>query len=109
MAASAAGEREGDPAALVAAYERLREAVLFGRPDGWRLGHGLLAGRGMVAWMAAFGALAPPAGQAGGVGAEASAPSPAGARPAAPTAGLVSLPGAEVVAVLAQMALAHAA
>jgi hypothetical protein len=34
---------------LVDGYERLRERVLAGRPDGWRLGHGLLTGKGLAA------------------------------------------------------------
>jgi len=93
------GGREGDPGALRAGYERLREAVLAGRPDGFRLGHGVLATRGTVAWIAAAteAAPSPPAGR--------ETPEPlAGASSAA------AAPGAgEIVAVLAQMALAHAA
>ena len=99
MADSAPGERDGDPVELRCGYERLREAVLSGRPDGWRLGHGVLATRGTVAWIAAVGEVAP-------------GPQPVAAaaesQPATSTA--ASLPGAsEIVAVLAQMTLAIAA
>ena len=59
MADSADGARRGDPVALRCGYERLREAVLSGRADGWRLGHGVLATRGTVAWVAAVGEVAP--------------------------------------------------
>jgi hypothetical protein len=40
-----------------ASYERLRAAVLGGQPDGFRLGHGVPATRGVVAWIAALGSL----------------------------------------------------
>lgn len=99
MADSAGGERPGDPAALRCGYERLREAVLSGRPDGWRLGHGVLATRGTVAWIAAFTEVAP-ASQPGAGTTE--------SRPLGATA--APLPGAgEIVAVLSQMAFALAA
>jgi hypothetical protein len=99
VAETAGGERPGDPAALRCGYERLREAVLAGRPDGWRLGHGVLATRGTVAWIAAL-TTAAPAPQPGTGRSE--------SRPVASTA--VSLPGAsEIVAVLSQMAFALAA
>jgi hypothetical protein len=93
------GEARADAGALSAGYEALRSAVLSGGVSGWRLGHGVLATRGTVAWLAAVGEAAagpPPA---------AAAPDP---EPAALTAS--SLPGAgEIVAVLAQMTLAIAA
>jgi hypothetical protein len=96
VAEGSPGERGGDPAALASGYERLREAVLSGRPDGWRLGHGVLAARGMVAWIAAFTDVA--------------ASPQAAASPGPVSLAVSPLPGAgEVVAVLAQMALAHAA
>lgn len=80
-------------------YEQLRERVLAGRPDGWRLGHAVLARRGMAAWIAAQAALAStptsPAGASAGR-VVAAAPGPAGEC-------------GQIVAVLAQMALAHAA
>jgi hypothetical protein len=73
--------------------------VLSGGAGGWRLGHGVLATRGTVAWIAAVGEAAP-------------GPPPAAAtaeaQPAAST--VSSPPGAcEIVAVLAQMTLAIAA
>ncbi len=96
---SAGGERDGDPVALRCGYERLREAVLSGRQDGWRLGHGVLATRGTVAWIAAVGDVAPASQPAAGR----SEPPPLGATAA-------SLPGtSEIVAVLSQMAFALAA
>jgi hypothetical protein len=99
VADSAPGERDGDPVALRCGYERLREAVLSGRPDGWRLGHGVLATRGTVAWIAAV-TTAAPASQAGSRSSE--------SQPVASTA--ASLPDAgEIVAVLSQMAFALAA
>lgn len=93
----------------MAGYEAMRAAVLSGRP-GWRHGQGVLAGRGMAAWMATWAALAPvPA-----AGTPAPDPSdPATPSPSRPTDHpaahkLPSLRNAgEIVAVLAQMALAH--
>ena len=103
------GERKADPARLRAGYERLRAAVLSERPEGFRLGHGVLLTRGMVAWMQAFGSLVPPTRGGEGLARVAAA----GGRPLADdgSAGeVVSLPGADqLVAVLAQMTLFHAA
>jgi hypothetical protein len=87
-----------DPAALRAGYEQLRERVLAGRPDGWRLGHAALARGGMAGWIAASGAVA--------AGPARSQPGPL-ARPAAGCP--ASLPAGQIVAVLCEMALAHAA
>lgn len=97
MAEDAGRERQSEPAALEADYERLRAAVLGGRPDGFRLGHGVLATRGLVAWMQTVRTVGLPA--------------PAASENSHPPAGeVLSLPGAdELVAVMAQMALAHAA
>jgi hypothetical protein len=80
-------------------YERLRERVLAGRPDGWRLGRGLLAGKGVAGWIAACAAFTP-----AGV-----APAGPAHRPDRPGRLVVGArPGADaLVAVLAQMALAH--
>jgi hypothetical protein len=92
-------ERHGDPAALAAGYERLRAAVLCGQGDGWRIGHGVLASRGMAAWMGAYRTLAPAPQEPGG----ASVSRPVSSCPA-------SLPRAkELVAVLGEMTLALAA
>jgi hypothetical protein len=88
-----------DPGPLRDGYEQLRERVLAGRADGWRLGHAVLARRGMAAWIAAQAALASPP------------TSPAGA-PAGPTAAASPGPAGDcgqIVAVLSEMALAHAA
>jgi hypothetical protein len=84
-------------AELGASYERLRAAVLGGQPDGFRLGHGVLATRGVVAWIAAVSSLR--------------APEPSASERSRPSAGeVVALPNAQkLVAVLAQMTLAHAA
>ena len=90
-----------------AGYEALREAVLAGRPDGWRHGHGVLAGRGMAAWIEAWRTVGQP-----GAGTPAAPSSPI-QPPAEPgsdklPASLSSLPDAgAVVTVLAEMALAH--
>jgi hypothetical protein len=89
------GALSSDPAALRAGYEQLRERVLAGRPDGWRLGRAALARGGVAGWIAAAGAL--PASSAG------SPPGPL----ASPTS--ASLAAGEIVAVLCEMALAHAA
>ncbi len=96
MADRAPGERGGDPVAVRAGYERLRDAVLSGRPDGFRLGHGVLVTRGTVAWIAAVTeAAAVPA-------ARGEVPEPVSSACLLPAAG-------EIVAVLAQMAFAIAA
>ena len=93
------GQSGADAGAVSAGYERLRSAVLSGGVGGWRLGHGVLATRGTVAWIVAVGQVAP-----GRQPAAAAALS----QPATSTA--ASLPGAgEIVAVLAQMTLAIAA
>jgi len=98
VADGAPGERLGDPVALRSGYERLRDAVLSGCPDGFRLGHGVLVTRGMVAWIVAV--------------TEVAAAPPAPTEVAGPVSvpSTVSLPAAgEIVAVLAQMAFAIAA
>jgi len=77
-----------DPAVLRDGYEQLRERVLAGRPDGWRLGHALLARRGVAGWIAEQPAAA-------------SAPRPSAPAPTSDCG--------QIVSVLAEMALAHAA
>jgi hypothetical protein len=99
-------EPVGDPDDLVTNYEILRQAVLCEEPCGWRLGHGVLTGRGVAAWMAAWTTVA------SAPEAETTAPDPSVPSTTSPpnnsSAALSSLPGAkEIVAVLAQMALAH--
>jgi len=79
--------------ALAQRYEQLRQSMLDGHAEGWRHGLGVLTGHGMAAWMRVWTSRPAPPPTSG------SGPSPA--RPAAhPRAG-------EVIAVLAQMALAH--
>ena len=113
MAEPAAGEHPAaDPAALSTGYEQLRGRVLAGRADGWRLGHGVLTGRGMVAWIAARAAAAPAAEVATPppeLPGAALMPSRSTPTPRPPTDAPSSLPGTgQIVAVLTQMALAHA-
>jgi len=71
--------------------------VLTGRPDGWRLGRGLLAGKGVAAWITGCAAFTPARDAAGPTG-----------RPAQPSPQDAARPSADqLVAVLAEMALAH--
>ncbi len=97
-------------AGLVQGYEQLRKRVLAAGPDGWRLGHAVLAGKGMVAWIGAWTTLAP-APAAGTSAPDPPAPTTVSlSTPSTdPSTALSSLPCAgQLVAVLAQMALAHA-
>ncbi len=96
-------------AATPADYERLRAAVLTAGPHGWRLGHGVLAGKGMAAWMAAWAALSlPSTADTPAHDALSASLTPSISTPAVPAA-LSCLPlSGEIVAVLAAMALAHA-
>lgn len=108
-AALAEPEPRGDPAALRSSYESLREAVLAGCPEGFRHGQGLLATRGMAAWITTWAALAPA--DAGTTAAEPSDPPSSQSHSSTEVPNpsvLSSLPNAgAVVGVLAQMALAH--
>ena len=83
----------GDGSDIVGGYERLRARALDGEADGWRLGLGVLQQRGVAAWLrvrqAAMPAVSPPT------------PTRAGSR----LAGGVE---AELVRLLASMALAVA-
>jgi hypothetical protein len=100
--ADGSGAGQPDPVALRDGYEQLRERVLTGRPDGWRLGHAVLARRGMAGWIAAQTALAsrPPG----------TPPLDGPPRPAAAAAApALAADCGQIVAVLAEMALAHAA
>jgi hypothetical protein len=83
----------GDGSAVVHGYEQLRARTLGGQPDGWRLGLGVLQQRGVAAWLRLRRATVP----------KVSAPPPA--RTAPPVAGGVE---AELVGLLASMALAVA-
>jgi len=89
--------------------------VLAGQPDGWRLGHGVLAGKGMVAWIGAWTTVAPaPAAGTSALDRSTAPTNPSLSAttftPSSPApAALSSLPcAAQLVAVLTQMALAHA-
>ena len=75
-------------------YEQLRPARLCRRPDGWRLGLGVLQQRGVAAWLRVRQAATVP---------NVSPPMPA--RAASPIAGGVDR---ELVGLLASMALAVA-
>jgi hypothetical protein len=86
-----------DDGALTGGYERLRSVVLSGGAAGWRLGHGVLRARGMVAWMRTIGEAAP----ATSAGTGTAGPAPVTPLPAADAE--------QVVAVLAQMVLPLAA
>lgn len=103
MAETSPVEASSD-SALVEGYEAMRDAVVGGRAEGWRHGYGVLAGRGMVAWMGAWasGASAPTAGTPAP---DPSTPSlcPKSIDPSV----LSSLHAGDIVAVVAQMALAH--
>ncbi|KZS75405.1 hypothetical protein A4G29_04330 [Mycobacterium kansasii] len=82
---------DGDDRA-VGGYEQLRRQALSGDIDGWRLGLGVLQHRGVAAWLQIRKA--------------ATAPSPTPAATFPPTATGID---AELVALLASMALAVAA
>ncbi|WP_239396992.1 hypothetical protein [Frankia sp. CiP3] len=115
QAADPADEATADSAAagdeIAEGYEQLRRRELADGPDAWRYGRGLLAGRGMAAWLAAWSALAIPAAGTGGTG-HAAPPASPGTQEGGETrtTGRASPPagtGDDLVAVLAQMALAH--
>jgi hypothetical protein len=79
---------------LAAQYEQLRGGVLAGQADGWRRGLAVLSGKGLAAWMRVASTAQPPARPI------AATPPADRQPPSGPLAG-------EVIAVLAQMALAH--
>lgn len=87
-------DTNGDRSDAVDSYERLRARALGGDTDGWRLGLGVLAQRGVAGWLRVRQASV----------ATASSPTPAQAGP--PLADGVD---AELVGLLASMALAVAA
>jgi hypothetical protein len=88
--------RRGAATALTDRYEQLRAGVLPGTGDGLRFGLGVLAARGMAAWMTAWQTIPP---------APTSAPLPAPA--SSPTTAPPGTGAADMVRVLAAMALAH--
>ena len=87
-------DTDGDGSDVVDGYEQLRARALGGEADGWRLGLGVLQQRGVAAWLRVRQATVPTI----------SPPTPA--RAASPIAGGVD---AELVGLLASMALAVAA
>ena len=87
-------DTSGDGSDVVDGYEQLRARALGGDADGWRLGLGVLQQRGVAAWLRVRQATVPTV----------SPPTPA--RAASPIAGGVD---AELVGLLASMALAVAA
>jgi len=101
-------------------YERLREIVIAGQGGGWRHGLGVLSARGMVAWMAAWAALPAEPEVCARAGTTSQADSSLStSTPSLPTprtegglepACVSFLPAAtpQIVAVLAQLTLAHA-
>jgi hypothetical protein len=93
-----AGQDRVPGSGLDARYEQLRHAALHARAEAFPLGLGVLAGKGVTAWQRTLASLAPasPANPAG---------SPAGPLPAS---GAVPLPAglaAELISILAALAL----
>jgi hypothetical protein len=86
-------DTSGDGSDIVDGYERLRARALTGDTDGWRLGLGVLQQRGVAAWLRVRQAAVPTVAR----------PTPARAAPPS-TAGV----DAELVGLLASMALAVA-
>jgi hypothetical protein len=96
-------------------YEQARQVALGGGVQGWRYGLGVLAARGAAAWMATWAALTSTgAPDPSGTSVQAEPPSAAdrqegGAGSTGSACTPFPTPAAEaVVAVLAQMTLAHA-
>jgi len=81
-----------DEPGLTGQYEQLRRVALAGHAEGWRHGLGVLATRGVSGWMNACQAVAPPP-----------TPSP----PARASSDALGPAVAELVTVMAAMALAH--
>jgi len=93
-----------EPAArpgLVDRYEQMRAAALGGGADGWRLGLGVLAGKGVAGWIRAASTCTKP------VPEPPSAASGSRAGPSGPS-GPSGPQAMELVRVLAAMTLAHA-
>ena len=96
-------------------YEQARQVALGGGIQGWRYGLGVLAARGVAAWMATWAALVPTgAPDPSGTSVQAEPPSAAesqkgGAGSTGSACTPFPTPAADaVVAVLAQMTLVHA-
>jgi hypothetical protein len=91
-----AGQDPAPGGGLDARYEQLRHAALHARGEAFPLGLGVLAGKGVTAWQRALASLAPAARTI-----PAGPPAPGG-----PKAALPARPAAELVGVLAAIALA---
>ena len=98
-----AGQDHVPGGGLDARYEQLRHAALHARAEAFPLGLGVLTHRGVTAWRHALASLAP-----AGPGTTAPACRPPGTRPAQ-AAGLPAPVAAELINVLAALALAGAA
>ncbi len=97
-----AGQDRVPGGGLDARYEQLRHAALHARAEAFPLGLGVLTGKGVTAWRHALAGLAP-----AGQGTTAPACQPSGTRPAQ-AAGLPAPVAAELISVLAAVALAAA-
>jgi len=95
-----AGQACAPRGGLDARYEQLRHAALHARAEAFPLGLGVLAGQGVTAWRHALAGLTP-----AGPGTAAPAGPPPGTHPA-PAAGLPAPVAAELISVLAAVALA---
>lgn len=103
-----------DAAAFTQRYEQLRAIATSGNAGGWRHGLGVLAVKGIVCWMAAWAALpavVPAATPQADASLSTSTPSlsaPASEGGSSSSACVSPPLTASIVAVLAQMTLAHA-
>jgi hypothetical protein len=95
-----AGQVTAPGGGLDARYEQLRHAALHARAEAFPLGLGVLTGKGVTAWRHALAGLAP-------AGPAAPAARPPGPQPAQ-AAGLPAPVAAELINVLAAVALAAA-
>ena len=93
-----AGQDSAPGGGLDARYEQLRHAALHARGQAFRLGLGVLTGKGVTAWQRALASLAVP--QPGPPG------RPPGAAPASQPATLPAPAAAELISALAAVALA---
>ena len=98
-----AGQDRVPGSGLDARYEQLRHAALHARAEAFPLGLGMLTRGGVTAWRHALAGLAP-----AGPGTAAPAGPPPGTHPA-PAAGLPAPVAAELISVLAAVALAGTA
>lgn len=115
---STIGDFCADPLELAAGYEQLRAQVLAGHTDGWRLGWGVLATKGLATWIRAWPTAG--AGHHGRSGTQAQAstlstttpstsiPSAKGGADSLACRAFLPAVTADIVSVLAAMTLAHA-